>query len=37
MVAPAIMGNRNRGVIWHDSGDQGLMVAIEDRLTTISP
>jgi hypothetical protein len=37
MVAATTMGTRNRKVSWAYSSDQGEMVAIEDRLATISP
>jgi hypothetical protein len=37
MVAATTMGARNREVSWAYSSDHGEMVAIEDRLTTISP
>ncbi len=37
MVAATTMGNRNREVSWAYSSDHGEMVAIEDRLATISP
>jgi hypothetical protein len=37
MVAATTIGARNREVSWAYSSDQGEMVAIEDRLATISP
>jgi hypothetical protein len=37
IVAATTTCNRNRQVISANSSDQGLLVAIEDRLETISP
>jgi hypothetical protein len=37
MTAATTMCNRNRQITEAKSGDQGLLVAIGDRLTTISP